>query len=196
MKCEIKTVEKRERENNLPYYVIKATHVEGGNVSPQDLFSADGSLNVMGVFSRVQNFTKTIFPPTEAICNALDLGYSITEIGTPVEQIGKTIGLKLIRIPSPCEYNIIDANTGEFLSEAIEVEKVADKPTKVGNAIIKAGETYKVTEMQPKVYKEIQLVVLCDNEENCIEGDEKELAMYQWQRRFGDTWLPVQESDI
>ena len=57
--------------------------------------------------------------------------------------------------------------------------------------MIAKGQTYKVTETKsvPKVYTEIQLVVLCDNEENCIEGNESDLANYQWQRRIGDTWI-------
>lgn len=199
MKCVIKSIELREREGNLPYFVFKATHTEGGVSDVKDLF-ANGMLNPNALFSRVQNFTKTIFPANEMLVNAYKELYHITEANEPKEDFSdveiedaKYIGLKLIRVPSPKPYFIIDSSTGEFISNdvEVEVEKTADKPIKIGDKMIAKGQTYKVTEMKsvPKVYTEIQLVVLCDNEENCIEGNESELAMYQWSRRIGDTWI-------
>ena len=199
MKCLIKSIELRERENNLPYFVFKATHTEGGVKDTKDLF-ANGMLNPNALFSRVQNFTKTVFPASQALVDAYKTLYNITEANDPKEDFSdvsiedaKYIGLKLIRVPSPKPYYIIDNNTGEFISNDIdvEIEKVADKPIKVGDKMIAKGQIYKVTETKsvPKVYTEIQLVVLCDNEEKCIEGDEKELANYQWSRRVGDTWI-------
>lgn len=199
MKCLIKSIEMRERENNLPYFVFKATHTEGGVTDVKDLF-ANGMLNPNALFSRVQNFTKTIFPANEMLVNAYKELYHITDANEPKEDFSdvqvedaKYIGLKLIRVPSPKPYYIIDSNTGEFISNEVEVEieKIADKPTKVGDKMIAKGQTYKVTETKsvPKVYTEIQLVVLCDSEEQCIEGNEHELAMYQWSRRVGETWI-------
>lgn len=199
MKCLIKSIELRERENNLPYFVFKATHTEGGVTDAKDLF-ANGMLNPNALFSRVQNFTKTIFPASQMLVDAYKELYNITEANEPKEDFSdveiedaKYIGLKLIRVPSPKPYYIIDSGTGEFISNDIEVEieKTADKPIKIGDKMIAKGQTYKVTETKsvPKVYTEIQLVVLCDNEEKCIEGDEKELANYQWSRRIGDTWI-------
>lgn len=199
MKCLIKSIEMRERENNLPYFVFKATHTEGGVTDPKDLF-ADGMLNPNALFSRVQNFTKTIFPASQMLVDAYKTLYGITEANEPKEDFSdvendaaKYIGLKLIRVPSPKPYYIIDSNTGEFLSNdvEVEVERVADKPIKVGERMVAKGQTYKVTETKsvPKVYTEIQLVVLCDSEEKCIEGDESELAIYQWSRRVGETWI-------
>ena len=199
MKCLIKSIEMRERENNLPYFIFKATHIEGGVTDPKDLF-ADGMLNPNALFSRVQNFTKTIFPASQTLVDAYKELYNITEVNEPKEdfsdvenEAAKYIGLKLIRVSSPKPYYIIDSNTGEFISNEVEVEveKVADKPIKVGDRMIAKGQTYKVSETKfvPKVYTEIQLVVLCDNEEKCIEGDEKELAIYQWSRRVGETWI-------
>ena len=186
MKCLIKSIEMRERENNLPYFVFKATHTEGGVTDAKDLF-ANGMLNPNALFSRVQNFTKTIFPASQMLVDAYKELYNITEANELKEDFSdvgiedaKYIGLKLIRVPSPKPYYIIDSNTGEFISNDIdiEIEKVADKPIKVGDKMIAKGQMYKVTERKsvPKVYTEIQLVVLCDNEEKCIEGDEKELA--------------------
>lgn len=197
MICTIKSIEKRERENALPYYVIKATHIEGGGVDAKDLFK-NGMLNSMAVFSRVQNFIKTIFPPSQDIIDAMDTAYNIVEVNEPQTELSddvNKIGLKLVRKPSPVPYNIIDAGTGEFISDTITemVTRVNDtgKPIKVGNRIIKPNESYEIEETKdvPRVYKEIQLVVLCDENEVCIEGNEDELAMYQWNRRFGDTWI-------
>lgn len=199
MKCLIKSIELREREGNLPYFVFKATHTEGGVTDAKDLF-ANGMLNPNALFSRVQNFTKTVFPASQMLVDAYKTLYNITEANEPKDDFSdieiedaKYIGLKLIRVPSPKPYFIIDSNTGEFISNdvEVEVEKTADKPIKVGEKMIAKGQTYKVTETKsvPKVYTEIQLVVLCDNEENCIEGNESELAMYQWSRRIGDTWI-------
>lgn len=199
MKCLIKSIELRERENNLSYFVFKATHTEGGVTDPKDLF-AGGMLNPNALFSRVQNFTKTVFPATQTLVDAYKALYNITEANEPKEDFSdvavedaKYIGLKLIRVPSPKPYFIIDTNTGEFISNDIEVEveKIADKPMKIGDKMISKGQTYKATEIKsvPKVYTEIQLVVLCDTEENCIEGNENELAMYQWSRRIGDSWI-------
>ena len=199
MKCLIKSIEMRERENNLPYFVFKATHTEGGVTDAKDLF-ANGMLNPNALFSRVQNFTKTVFPASQMLVDAYKTLYGITEPNESKEDFSdvaiedaKYIGLKLIRVPSPKPYYIIDNNTGEFISNTIEVEieKTADKPTKVGDKIIAKGQTYKVTETKsvPKVYTEIQLVVLCDSEEKCIEGVEEDLAMYQWSRRIGETWI-------
>lgn len=199
MKCLIKSVEMRERENNLPYFVFKATHTEGGVTDPKDLF-ANGMLNPNALFSRVQNFTKTVFPASQMLVDAYKELYNITEANEPKEDFSdvtiedaKYIGLKLIRVPSPKPYYIIDSNTGEFISNTIEVEieKAADKPTKVGDKMVAKGQTYKVTETKsvPKVYTEIQLVVLCNANEECIEGVEEDLAMYQWSKRIGETWI-------
>ena len=199
MKCLIKSIELRERENNLPYFVFKATHTEGGVEDVKDLF-ANGMLNPNALFSRVQNFTKTIFPASQMLVDAYKELYNITEANEPKEDFSdveiedaKYIGLKLIRVPSPEPYHIIDSNTGAFIMNEVEVEveKIADKPIKIGDKMIPKGQTYKVNETKsvPKVYTEIQLVVLCDNEEKCIEGDEKELAIYQWNRRLGETWI-------
>lgn len=199
MKCLIKSIELRERENNLPYFVFKATHTEGGVTDAKNLF-ANGMLNPNALFSRVQNFTKTIFPASKMLVDAYKELYNITEANEPKEDFSdvtiedaKYIGLKLIRVPSPKPYYIIDSSTGEFISNdiEIEVEKTADKPIKLGDRMIAKGQMYRVTETKsvPKVYTEIQLVVLCDSEENCIEGNEQELANYQWNRRIGDTWV-------
>lgn len=199
MKCLIKSIELREREGNLPYFVFKATHTEGGIADMSEMF-VNGMLNPNALFSRVQNFTKTVFPANEMLVNWYKELYHITEANEPKDdfsdvtnEAAKYIGLKLIRVKSPKPYYIIDSNTGEFISNEVEVEveKTADKPTKVGDKMVAKGQTYKVTEIKsvPKVYTEIQLVVLCDNDENCIEGNESDLAMYQWQRRIGETWI-------
>lgn len=193
MICNIISVEKRERENQLPYYVVKAEHIEGETIDPKDLFNG-GMINVKAVFSRKQNFTKTLFPPTAEICEALDSGYNIEEPNTPVMQTGMQIGLKLIRMNAPSPYNIVDVATGDFISEEKVEQRVADKAMRVGTRMLKAGDTYEETVSVPKVYKEIVHVVLCDENENCIEGNEEELLRYQWNRRLNETWFPVADN--
>lgn len=181
MNCTITEVKKVERDNALPYFVIKATGVQGdANASVLD---ENGFINPLACMSRTLNFTKTLFPATEE--QSLGLEENVIE--------GSKIRLKLVTIASPSLYNIVkDVNTGELYTQEVSVDKVAEKDMIVDGKRIKKGETYKSTELETKVFNTINLTLFCDDKENSVEGDEMELAQRAWQRGItSNIYIPV-----
>ena len=182
MKCLIESIDKVERENNVPYFIIKAKGTQGdANASVLD---ENGFINPFACMSRTLNFTKTLFPGTEEQAEAIEKSVSI---GTP-------INLMLYSWKAPQKFNIVkDINTGELYSEDKKVEKTADKDLIINGKRIKKGEKYTATESDAKVFESVNLTLFCDKDENCVEGSCEELAKRAWERGLSNSiYLPIE----
>lgn len=71
---------------------------------------------------------------------------------------------------------------GEYYSDKKEVEKTSDGTARVNGKVVPRGQKYKTTELIPRVYSNISLVLLCDAEENSVEGKPEELAERNFKR--------------
>ena len=152
------TIEWRERENGLPYGVMKAVATQGDtNASALD---EDGFLNPLGCMRRTGDLTKAIGPGSEEQVAAAEESY--------VEGIKMRLGL--FQVPMGVRFNIINSD-GEYITEEREVQKVAEKDGFVAGKARKKGDVYNVTEDFPKVYENISLVLLVDKAGNSIEND-------------------------
>lgn len=176
MKCKVISFEEREREGQLPYFVIRARGVQGDENA--DVFDEDGVINFNAVQSRVFNFTKSLFPGTEKQCQQLRDGFEVDEDGNVTND--RSIYLKLMQWNVGKEFYILNRNTGEFYTEQQEqtVEKIADKAITVNGKVVQKGQKYTITEVVevPKKFNQISIVLLCDKEENCVEGNEEDIA--------------------
>ena len=180
MKCVITEIEKFERENSVPYFVIRAKGQTGdANASVLD---ANGMVNPLACMSRVYNFTKTLFPATEQQAQAIE---------TQVVE-GVAIMLDFIRMTAPYPFHIVrdlDADTVEerYYTEEKEVEKrnTTGKPLKINGQSIPVNGIYSETEFIPRTFTEVTLTVfttLVDGKEVCAEGDETQLLQRAWER--------------
>ena len=95
------------------------------------------------------------------------------------------IRLKLFQWDPGKKFYILNRATGEFYSTETEreVEKVADKQITVNGKIIAKGMKYTTTEVvsEPKLFDKISLTLFCNKQEECVEGDEVEIAKRNWQ---------------
>ena len=181
MKCLIESIEKVERENNVPYFVIKAKGTQGDeNASVLD---ENGFINPFACMSRVLNFTKTLFPATEQQAQGLEK----IQVGTP-------INLMLYSWKAPQKFNIVkDINTGEFYEEETKVIKIAERDLVVNAKRIAKGSEYESTELTPKVFDSVNLTLFCDANENCVEGNCEELAKRAWEKGLiNRIYLPIE----
>lgn len=181
MICTITEVQPVERENEVGYVVIKAKGQQGDeNASVLD---ENGFINPLACMSRVYNFTKTLFPSTEAQFNAM------------VESVqeGSKIRLELIRMQSPKKFNIVRDLTADTMEDRYYCEDKIEERTNtekknimVDGKVVKPNETYKAVVKVPKVFTEITLTVFTKLDENgsevCAEGDEQTLLQNAWQR--------------
>ena len=152
------SIEWRERENGLPYGVMKAVATQGDtNASALD---EDGFLNPLACMSRTFNLTKTIFPGSAEQVAAAQESY--------VEGIKMRLGL--FQVPMGVRFNIINSD-GEYITEEREVQKIAEKDSFVAGKARKKGDVYSITEDVPKVYESISLVLFVDKAGNSIEND-------------------------
>lgn len=176
MKCKVISFEEREREGQLPYFVIRARGVQGDENA--DAFDEDGVINFNAVQSRVFNFTKSLFPGTEKQCQQLRDGFEVDEDGNVTND--RSIYLKLFQWNVGKDFYILNRNTGEYYTQQEEqtVEKVADKAITVNGKVVQKGQKYTITEMVevPKKFNQISIVLLCDKEENSVEGNEDDIA--------------------
>ena len=53
---------------------------------------------------------------------------------------------------------------------------------RVNGKVIPKGQKYKTTELIPRIYSNISLVLFCDAEENSVEGKPEELAERNFKR--------------
>lgn len=182
MKCLIESIEKVERENGLPYFIIKAKGTQGDeNASVLD---ENGFINPFACMSRTLNFTKTLFPATEQQVEGLEK----IEIGTP-------INLMLYSWKTPQKFNIVkDVTTGELYSEEKQVERVCEKDGMIVNGKrLKKGDIYNVSETVEKVFETVNLTLFCDSNENCVEGNCEELSKRAWERGLSNSiYLPIE----
>lgn len=176
MKCKVISFEEREREGQLPYFVIRARGVQGDENA--EAFDEDGVINFNAVQSRVFNFTKSLFPGTEKQCQQLRDGFEVDEDGNVTND--RSIYLKLFQWNVGKEFYILNRGAGEYYTQQEEqtIEKVADKVITVNGKVVQKGQKYTVTETVevPKKFNQISLVLLCDKEENCVEGNEEDIA--------------------
>lgn len=182
MDCIIEHIEKVERENGLPYFIIKAKGTQGdANASVLD---ANGFINPLACMSRVLNFTKTLFPATEQQVEGFDT----------LMQVGTKIRLMLYSWKAPQKFNIVkDINTGELYTEEKQIERTADKDLIINGKRIKKGDKYLDTESTAKVFESVNLTLFCDAEENCVEGNCEELAKRAWERGLTNSiYLPIE----
>ena len=181
MICTITEVQPIERENEVGYVVIKAKGQQGDeNASVLD---ENGFINPLACMSRVYNFTKTLFPSTEAQFNAM------------VESVqeGSKIRLELIRMQSPKKFNIVRDLTADTVEDRYYCEDKIEERTNtekknimIDGKVIKPNETYKAVVKVPKVFSEVTLTVFTKLDESgnevCTEGDENTLLQNAWQR--------------
>lgn len=181
MICTITEVNAVERENEVGYVVIKAKGQQGDeNASVLD---ENGFINPLACMSRTYNFTKTLFPSTQAQFDAM--------LSNVVE--GAKIRLELIRKESPKPFHIVkdlNADTVEDRYYCEEVFENAVNDTKknlvIDGKVIKPNETYQTKVSKPRIFNEITLTVFTKLDENgkevCAEGDEQTLLENAWQR--------------
>lgn len=83
MKCNVTSFVKVERENEMPYFIIKATGVEGDESA--NVVDEDGCINPFAMMSRRFNFTKTLFPSTDKQVEQLEKLYEVDKDGKVVK---------------------------------------------------------------------------------------------------------------
>lgn len=167
MKCRINQFEKVERDGQLPHFIVRAKGTQGDeNASVMN----GNVINFAAVQSRTFNFTKCLFPGTEAQCDALEKAFPVDAEGNVLEE--RYINLMLYQWETGKKFHIY--SHGELLTEekSVEVEKIATKPEKVNGKLIQKGEKYTVMEVQevPRIFTRVSLTLLCDDDGNCQEN--------------------------
>ena len=181
MICTITEVNAVARENEVGYVVIKAQGKQGDESA--SVLDENGFINPLACMSRSYNFTKTLFPSTEAQFNAM--------LESVVE--GAKIRLELIRKTSIKPFHIIRNFNADVVGERYYCEQKQEARTNTTNKTmmiegkaIKPNENYIVTVDVPRVFNEITLTVFTKIDENgkevCAEGDEQTLLDNAWQR--------------
>ena len=181
MKCIITEIEKRERENAVPYFVIRATGQTGDATA--SVLDANGFVNPLACMSRTYQFTKTLFPATDEQAQAIE---------TQVVE-GIPIMLDFVRMPSPYPFYIIKDKDTDVVEDRYYCEDVQEEITNTsgktmtlpnGQKVAPNG-IYSVITKKPRVFKEVTLTVfttLVDGKEVCAEGDGTTLLQRAWER--------------
>ena len=167
MKCRINQFEKVDRDGQLPYFIVRAKGTQGDETAD---VMVGNTINFAAVQSRTFNFTKCLFPGTEAQCDSLEKAFPVDAENNVLEE--RYINLMLYQWETGKRFHIY--SHGELLTEekSVEVEKIATKPEKVNGKLIQKGEKYTVVEVQevPRIFTRISLTLLCDDEGNCKEN--------------------------
>lgn len=149
MKCNVTSFVKVERENEMPYFIIKATGVEGDESA--NVVDEDGCINPFAMMSRRFNFTKTLFPSTDKQVEQLEKLYEVDKDGKVVK--GAPIRLMSVSWATGTEFYIRKEGsvTGVYETE----EEVTEK-------VVRNGKTIEVTKTKyiPKVFKSVNLTLL------------------------------------
>lgn len=181
MKCVITEIEKRERENAVPYFIIRATGQTGDATA--SVLDANGFVNPLACMSRTYQFTKTLFPATNEQAQAIEA--QVVE--------GIPIMLDFVRMASPYPFYIIKDKDTDVVEDRYYCEDVQEEVTNTsgktmtlpnGQKVAPNG-IYSVTVKKPRVFKEVTLTVfttLQDGKEICAEGDETTLLQRAWER--------------
>lgn len=195
MDCIVKNFKKvnRDETGQLPYYILKAVGTQGD--AEANAVDDDGFINPMAMQSRVFNFTKTLFPGTEKQCTDLEAFYEVDEEGNVTD--GAKVRLMLYQWNTGVKFNIARAD-GTFYTEQVveEVEHVADKTMNVNGKVIQKGQKYttKETTERPKVYESVSLVLFCDKEEKCVEGDPEAIAKRNFETGIrNNIYFPIED---
>ena len=175
MKCKVNYFEKVERENAMPYYLVRATGTQGSsNASAQMNDGTDDVvINFAAMQSRVFNFTKCLFPATTEQCEGLEKMFDTDADNNVINSV--YLYLMSYSWETGKKFYIKDAN-GEYLMEEVEVEveKIATKDITVDGKPIKRGQKYTERETQfvPRVFTRIILTLFEDPKTGeCAEND-------------------------
>lgn len=159
MKCNVTSFVKVERENEMPYFIIKATGVEGDESA--NVVDEDGCINPFAMMSRRFNFTKTLFPSTDKQVEQLEKLYEVDKEGKVVK--GAPIRLMSVSWATGTEFYIKKENsvTGVYETE----EEVTEK-------VVRNGKTIEVTKTKyiPKVFKSVNLTLFENADGTCAEN--------------------------
>lgn len=173
MKCNVTRFTKVERDNEMPYFIIKATGVEGDENAT--VVDEDGCINPFAMMSRRFNFTKTLFPSTDAQVEQLEKLYETDDEGNVTK--GAPIRLMSVTWATEREFYIRkeDSVTGVYETEEEIIEKV-----------VRNGKTVEVakTKYIPKVFKSVNLTVFETADGKCAEngGNAEELCKRTFER--------------
>lgn len=186
MLCNVTNFRKVEREGELPYFILKATGVEGNESA--EVLDEDGVINPLACMSRRFNFTKTLFPATKAQADALEKCYTVDEDYNIVGEAPK-VRLKSIVWAAPTAFYIRrdDSVTGVYETEVDEEREIVKNGKKV---------TQTVTRYIPKVFKEVNLTVFEDSNGKCVEngGDGEGLCKRAFERAVANDMYLLCES--
>ena len=167
MRCKINQFEKVERDGQLPYFIVRAKGTQGDENADVIVGNV---INFAAVQSRTFNFTKCLFPGTQAQCDALEAAFPTDDENNVLEE--RYIDLMLYQWETGKRFYIY--SHGELLTETkqVEVEKIAAKPEKHGGKIVQKGEKYMEIEAQevPRIFTKISLTLLCDEDGKCVEN--------------------------
>lgn len=175
MKCKVNYFEKVERDNAMPYYLVRATGTQGSsNASTQmDDGTDDVVINFAAMQSRVFNFTKCLFPATTEQCEALEKMFDIDADNNVINSV--YLYLMSYSWETGKKFYIKDANS-DYLTEEVEteVEKVATKDFVLEGKPIRKGQKYteKIIQAVPRVFTRIILTLFEDPKTGeCVEND-------------------------
>ena len=167
MRCKINQFEKVERDGQLPYFIVRAKGTQGDENAD---VMVGNVINFAAVQSRTFNFTKCLFPGTEAQCDALEAAFPTDDENNVLEE--RYIDLMLYQWETGKRFYIY--SHGELLTETkqVEVEKIATKTEKHNGKIVQKGEKYMEIEAQevPRIFTKISLTLLCDEDGKCVEN--------------------------
>lgn len=177
MLCNVTNFQKVERENEMPYYVLRATGVEGDDNA--EAIDEDGVINPFAMMSRKFNFTKTLFPATEAQCNALEKAYVTDDEGNV--QSGAKVRLMSYQWAAPAPFYIVKDES---------VTGVYEDETEVTEEVIKNGKKVQVvkTKYTPKVFTTVNLTLFETKDGQCAEngGNAEALCKQRFERAVAD----------
>lgn len=176
MLCNVTNFREVERENDMSYFVIKATGVEGDDSADAIV---NGVINPFACMSRRFNFTKTLFPSTEKQANALRGAFKTDDDGNVTD--GAQIRLMSYQWAAPAPFYIVkeDAVTGVYETE----ESVTETVTRNGKSV-----QVEKTKYTPKVFTTVNLTLFEDENGNCAEngGDADGLCKRTFERAIAN----------
>lgn len=176
MLCNVTNFREIERENEMSYFIIKATGVEGDDSADAVV---NGIINPFACMSRRFNFTKTLFPSTDAQADALRKAFKTDDDGNVSD--GAQIRLMSYQWAAPAPFYIVkeDAVTGVYETE----EEITETVTRNGK---KVQETK--TKYIPKLFTTVNLTLFEDENGNCVEngGDADGLCKRTFERAIAN----------
>ena len=175
MKCKVTYFEKVERENAMPYYLVRATGTQGSSDASAQMNDGtdDVVINFAAMQSRVFNFTKCLFPATSEQCEGLEKMFDTDADNNVINSV--YLYLMSYSWETGKKFYIKDAN-GDYLTEEVETttEVVADRDMTVNGKPVRRGQKYTKTSIEdvPRVFTRI-ILTLFENPKTgeCAEND-------------------------